>query len=79
MEKIKIVFDSYGKKETVTVDLSDYFNRMLGKGKFNDCGITVFNSQLVEVYMQNPNDKRKWYLWKKITNETYPIPENKYV
>lgn len=75
-DKAKIIFYSYGKKETVTVDLSDYFNRLKGEGKFNDCGIDLFNSQLVESYLQNPNDRRKWYLWKKYTNEIYPIPEN---
>lgn len=75
MEKVRIVFFSYGKKETVIVPQNKYFDRLLGRCDFKDNGITIFNSQIVEVFRQDYHDRRKWYLWRKYTCETFPIPD----
>lgn len=65
-EKVKLVFFCNGKKFTSIVTHRDYYDRLLGTGKFDCVPIHFYNSEFVEVYWQNENDKRKWDLTYKL-------------
>ena len=73
--KFKIVFYSYGKK---VVDIIEGNGRVifdrLTQDSSTDYGVTLWNSQVVEVYRQDEEDKRKWKPWRRFTNDFF---ENK--
>lgn len=72
MEKIKIVFHSNGKKVVdYANDWKSFEERMTGTGMLY--GVTLWNSELVEVYHQDDEDRRRWKPWRRFTNESMKV------